>query len=51
MDKSRADYKGQWLKYVIVNNHKNHLPDTDNKSDDSEILARKRPCARRLMMM
>ncbi|GBM70987.1 hypothetical protein AVEN_163709-1 [Araneus ventricosus] len=44
MDKSSADYEdqGDWRDCI-------HLPDTDNETNDSEILPRKRKRARRLI--
>ena len=51
MDKSSTEYEGQnhWSDYEESEKISVHLPDTDNESNDSEILPRKRKCARRLI--
>lgn len=50
MDKSSTEYEGQghWSDYEESEEISVHLPDTDNESNDSEILPRKRKRARRL---
>lgn len=51
MDKSSTEYEGQghWSDYEESEEISVHLPDTDNESNDSEILPRKRKRARRLI--
>ncbi|GBN08741.1 hypothetical protein AVEN_64895-1 [Araneus ventricosus] len=50
MDKSSADYEdqGDWRDSEVSDEISIHLSDTDNETNDSEILPR-RKCARRLI--
>ncbi|GBM87579.1 hypothetical protein AVEN_246352-1 [Araneus ventricosus] len=52
MGKSSADYEDQsdWKDSEESEEISIHLPDTDNETNDSEILPRKRKSARRLIM-